>query len=247
MKKIEFLLKKAESFEKLSAYGDKRQFLISLSQAEYVPNDKSSHETMVDNLKKSFDESRAVSPGTPLTGDDIEISNALTRLQSTLPSETNKIKDLLGFISTNANSPLAGLAKQYLNVLNYAAPSVAPSVKKPVVLPPHPKAAAAKKEIAFANKLVNDIRQSSNKMSFFDTFNKTVSSLNKTKIDLTADMFEINSELVDAGLTKPELPPQKEAEMKRHFSELETAVGQIEKTLLALNAANPKMPLREKF
>jgi len=242
MKKLEKLFNQVESFEKLAMYGDRRSFLRALAQSEYKPSDQPSHENMVSTLQKAFISSRT--PGTPVAGAEAEISDLLTTLQFTKPSNTQVIKEILGTLAANANAPLNAKAREYLNVLNYAAPAAPkPSAIKPAVTAPklssNPVVNQTKKELASAVKLVNEMRKSRNTESFMDLYAKTYDSLKSRSLDVIRDLKEKNQELAMSNNSGSplHLSPEREISIKTELAELQKTQENIDKVLVALDSA----------
>ncbi len=248
MKKLEKLFNQVESFEKLAMYGDRRSFLRALAQSEYMPSDQPSHENMVNALQKAFIASRT--PGSPVVGPEMEVSDLLTKLQFTKPNNTQVIKEILGTLAANANAPLNAKAREYLNVLNYAAPTAA----KPTLAAPGyvaPKASSnqtvnqTKKELASAIKLVNAMRKARSTESFMDLYTKTYDSLKARKVDITRESGDITVNLAMANNegSMARMSPERQNALKKELEELKTADSNIDKVLAALE--NSKKSDRE--
>lgn len=241
MKKLEKLVKQVESFEKLAVYGDRRSFLKALAQAEYVPLDPKSHEDMVNSLQKAFVASRPVDG--PMVAEDTQISDLLTNLQFTKPSNTQTIKDILGTLAANAKAPLNEKARGYLNTLNYAAPAAPKATTAPA-----PKAAPksssplinqTKKELASAVNLVNNMRKARDKSSFMDLFTKTYDGLKARSLDVIREQGDVNTNLAMSNNpgSPLHLSPEKEKTLKTYLNELSQVKENIDKVLSALDNA----------
>lgn len=248
MKKLEKLFNQVESFEKLAMYGDRRSFLRALAQSEYMPSDQPSHENMVNALQKAFIASRT--PGSPVVGPEMEVSDLLTKLQFTKPNNTQVIKEILGTLAANANAPLNAKAREYLNVLNYAAPTAA----KPTPAAPGyvaPKASSnqtvnqTKKELASAIKLVNTMRKARSTESFMDLYTKTYDSLKARKVDIIREYGDINTNLAMSNNSGSplHLSQDKVTDLKTQLEELDKTKENIDKVLAALE--NSKKSDRE--